>query len=94
MNELAQQWAEQLPHFEYIPVLSEPSEEDAWEGRTGLVHEAVLADIADFAPYQVYACGAPLMVEAAHRTFTAQGLPEDEFYSDAFVLSKDLKPGA
>ena len=36
--------------------------------------------------YQVYACGAPLMVEAAHKDFTSKcNLPDDEFYSDAFT---------
>jgi CDP-4-dehydro-6-deoxyglucose reductase len=40
--------------------------------------------------YQVYACGAPLMVEAAHRDFTALcALPDDEFFSDAFTPSVD-----
>jgi NAD(P)H-flavin reductase len=35
---------------------------------------------------QVYACGAPLMVESARRDFTSQcGLAEDEFFADAFT---------
>ena len=92
MHALAEQWASELPNFEYIPVLSDSPAEDVWAGRTGLVHEAVLTDIGDFSGYQVYACGAPAMVEAAHRSFIQRGLPEDEFYSDAFFLSKDLKP--
>jgi CDP-4-dehydro-6-deoxyglucose reductase len=34
----------------------------------------------------VYACGAPIVVESAHRDFTSQcALPEDEFFSDAFT---------
>ncbi len=92
LHELATRWAAELPQLDYIPVLSESPASDAWQGRTGLVHEAVLADISDFSGYQVYACGAPVMVEAAHRSFIERGLPEDEFFSDAFFLSKDLKP--
>lgn len=87
MPELPQQWAARYPNIRFIPVLSAPKPEDAWSGRTGLVHEAVLADHPDLSPYQVYCCGAPGMVEAAHRDFTAHGLPEDEFFSDAFTYA-------
>jgi len=84
MNALAEKWANEHPHISYTPVLSEPSASDAWTGRTGLVHEAALADHADVAAYQVYACGAPVMCEAALKDFTAKGLPKDEFFADVF----------
>ncbi len=77
-------WQEQHKNFTFIPVLDQPAPEDAWPGRVGRVHEAVLADFADLSGYQVYACGAPVMVQSARRDFVAQGLPDDEFYSDAF----------
>ena len=79
-----QQWAQQFPRFDFIPVLSAPAASEAWSGRTGLVHEAVLADFPDLSGVEVYACGAPAMIEAARRDFTAQGLPEDAFYADSF----------
>ena len=84
MPNLPQQWAAQHANIRFIPVLSAPKQEDGWTGRTGLVHQAVMADYPDMSSYQVYCCGAPAMVEAAHRDFTALGLPEDEFFSDAF----------
>jgi CDP-4-dehydro-6-deoxyglucose reductase len=84
LPELPQQWVAAHPHIAYVPVLSEPAPGDAWTGRTGLVHQAVLEDIADLTRYQVYACGAPVMIEAAQRDFTTRGLPADEFYSDIF----------
>ncbi|RCS59190.1 CDP-6-deoxy-delta-3,4-glucoseen reductase [Parvibium lacunae] len=88
--ELVQQWAENLPNFKFIPVLSEALAEDAWTGRTGLVHQAVMADLPDLSQYQVYACGAPIMVESAQRDFSAQcGLPTDEFYADSFTSEAD-----
>lgn len=60
-----------------------------WEGRTGLVHQAVMSDYPDLSGHQVYACGAPGMVDAARRDFTERcGLPEGEFFADSF-LSKD-----
>jgi CDP-4-dehydro-6-deoxyglucose reductase len=62
--------------------------DEAWEGRGGFVHQAVLEDFADLSGYDVYACGAPVVVEAAHRDFTTQrGLPNSAFYSDAFTFA-------
>jgi len=84
--EIPAAWQQAHVSFDFIPVLSQPRPEDAWPGRTGHVHEAVLADFADLSGYQVYACGAPAMVEAARRDFIARGLPEDEFFSDAFAF--------
>lgn len=87
MNALPEQWAAAHTHIQYTPVLSEPASDDAWAGRTGFVHQAVLADYPDLSGHQVYACGSPAMIEAAKRDFMAQGLPEDEFFADAFTFS-------
>ncbi len=83
MNAMAEQWARDngIP---YTPVLSEPAAGDNWTGRTGLVHEAVLADHADLSAYQTYVCGAPVMCETALKDFTARGLPKEEFFADVF----------
>jgi CDP-4-dehydro-6-deoxyglucose reductase, E3 len=88
---LAEKWAAELPHFRFVPVLSEPVEADAWTGRTGFVHRAVIEDLPDLSNYQVYACGAPVMVESAHRDFSAHhGLPAEEFFADSFTSAADL----
>jgi CDP-4-dehydro-6-deoxyglucose reductase len=82
--------AARLPNLRYIPVLSEPRDEDTWQGLTGFVHEAVMADLPDLSGHQVYACGAPVMVEAAKRDFVARcGLPAEEFYADSFTSEAD-----
>jgi len=85
MTALAETW--QRDHgIGYVPVLSEARAEDHWSGRTGFVHRAVMADYPDLSGHQVYACGAPAMVEAAHQDFTSHcKLPDEEFYSDAFT---------
>ena len=86
----AQAAAARLPNLRYVPVLSEPRAEDAWAGRTGFVHEAVMADLPDLSGHQVYACGAPVMVDAARRDFSTRcGLPEDEFFADSFTSAAD-----
>ncbi len=90
MAEVPQQWQRERPDFSFIPVLSSPEPADRWQGRTGFVHEAVLADFPDLSGYQVYACGAPVMVDSARATFHQQrGLPEDEFFADSFVYAAD-----
>lgn len=91
MNKLCQDWAAKLPGFRYVPVISDAQAEDQWQGRTGFVHQAVMADHADLSGYQVYACGAPVMVDSAKRDFVAQcQLPADEFYADSFTSEADL----
>ncbi len=83
-----------MPNLRYVPVLSEPTVSDAWTGRTGFVHHAMMADWPDLSQHQVYACGAPVMVESAQRDLVARcGLPESEFYADAFTSEAD-KHGA
>ncbi len=92
MPDLPVAWQEMHPNFSYIPVISDPLPGDAWQGRTGFVHQAVLDDFSDLSGYQVYACGAPGMTDVARATFVAErGLAEDEFYCDAFTPSVDPK---
>jgi CDP-4-dehydro-6-deoxyglucose reductase len=94
LPDLPAAWAAEHPNFRYVPVLSEPQPADAWTGRTGLVHQAVLDDFQDLSGFQVYACGSPLMVDAARRDFTARrGLPPDEFFADSFVSAVQPKSG-
>ena len=86
MDALARQWP-----VEYIPVVSDALPEDNWPGRTCFVHRAVMQDFPDLSGHQVYACGVPVMVDAAKRDFTQQcKLPEEEFFADSFTTQADL----
>lgn len=87
MPALPKAWASMYPNFKFIPVLSEPLEADGWQGRIGFVHQAVLDDFADLSGHQVYCCGAPAMVDVARSSFKARGLPEDDFFADAFTYA-------
>ncbi len=81
-------WQEQHQDFTFIPVLSDPLPEDAWPGRTGFVHKAVMADFSDLSGYQVYACGGPAMIDAARAEFTAQRkLAPEDFFADSFTYA-------
>ncbi len=91
MMELCHKWAETNPHFTFIPVVSDALPEDNWSGRTGFVHRAVVDDVPDMGGYQVYACGAPIVVDSARKDFVAQcKLPEEEFFADSFTTEADL----
>jgi CDP-4-dehydro-6-deoxyglucose reductase len=91
LNELCQSWAKDIPDFKYIPVISDALPEDQWTGRTGFVHQAVMADHLNMSSYQVYACGAPVMVNAARKDFSSHcHLPEEEFFADSFTSAADL----
>jgi len=94
MHALCEEWARSMPHFRYVPVISDAQPEDGWQGRTGFVHRAVVEDLPDLSGHQVYACGAPVMVDAAKADFAAQcGLPAEEFYADAFTTEADMASG-
>jgi CDP-4-dehydro-6-deoxyglucose reductase, E3 len=80
----------EMPHLRYVPVVSDALPEDAWTGRTGFVHRAVMQDLPDLSGHQVYACGAPIVVDSAQRDFVSLcGLPADEFFADAFTSEAD-----
>lgn len=85
---LADKWQREHDNFTFVPVLSEPLSSDNWQGRTGLVHQAVMHDFPSLETHQVYACGAPVMVKAAYHDFITQcHLPRDAFFSDVFTPS-------
>jgi len=90
MDGLVRQWAADHANFSYIPVMSEATAEDAWTGRAGFVHQAVMTDFADLSGHQVYACGVPIMVDSARRDFTGKcKLPDEEFFADSFTTAAD-----
>lgn len=87
----AQQQA--MPQLRYVPVISNAEPEDTWTGRTGFVHCAVLEDFPNLSGHQVYACGAPIVVDSARADYTRLGgLPVDEFHADSFTSAADKTP--
>jgi CDP-4-dehydro-6-deoxyglucose reductase, E3 len=85
MHDLCKRWAEHVPTFTYIPVLSKP--EPNWTGRTGYVQQAATEDSNDLSGYEAYVCGLPNMVDDAQQQFAAHGLDQSSFFSDAFTFA-------
>lgn len=91
MDSLCQEFTHTIPGFRYIPVISEALSQDRWTGRAGFVHHAVMEDFPDLSQYQVYACGAPIVIQSARTDFVEEcRLPEEEFFADSFTSEADL----
>ncbi len=81
----ASEFARQHAHIKFDGVLSEPQPNDAWQGATGWVHEALLQQYGDdLASYDVYMSGPPAMIDVARHAFADAGLPEQQLFYDSF----------
>lgn len=90
--EVVQKWLKQRPSLRYEPVISDPVDAGVWTGRRGLVHQAVLDCFDSVEHFDVYACGAPAMVQAVRTALEDQrGLPQTQFFSDSFVVEQVAK---
>ena len=87
-QELAESWVF-AGGFKFTPVLSQASDADSWQGRSGYVHDAVAADYPDLSGFDVYMAGPPQMIVAAQSQFLSQGLPREQLFSDSFEYSQD-----
>jgi CDP-4-dehydro-6-deoxyglucose reductase len=87
MTALPEQWAAEHENFSFVPVLSEPDAD--WTGRSGWVHEALLADHPDLSGFDIYMAGPPAMVHAARDAFREVGAMDEHMFSDAFEFAKD-----
>lgn len=95
MNDWVLAKVTELPNLKYIPVISDALPEDHWSGRTGFVHKSVLEDFPDLSAHQVYACGAPIVVDSARVEYRALAdLPAEEFFADSFTTEADKAKAA
>jgi CDP-4-dehydro-6-deoxyglucose reductase len=85
---LLTRWMSEHDGFRYTPVLSEPTSADAWRGRTGWVHEALVHDYPDLSGFELYMAGPPQMIEAAKVAFARHGLPREHLHFDSFEYTE------
>lgn len=89
LPDVPEQWQREHANFHYVPVLSEPGGD--WSGRTGWVHEAVLADFPDLSGHELYMAGPPPMVNAARDSFRAAGMSDEQMHYDSFEYADDTR---
>ncbi|MFC3607650.1 CDP-6-deoxy-delta-3,4-glucoseen reductase [Stutzerimonas tarimensis] len=59
----------------------------AWDGRCGLLHEAVVEDFPDLAGLHVYASGSPAMVYGTLDALVAAGMDAHQMRADVFAYA-------
>jgi len=78
---------QKLPDFQYVPALSEPGDDDGWDGETGLITDVVKRRAGDLRGAHAYVCGPPPMVEAALPLLESLGVEEKRIYYDKFTTT-------
>ena len=78
---------EAWPNFRYVPALSEPSDDEVWEGEVGLITDVLKRHETDLTDVDSYVCGPPPMVEAAISLLTSLGATEKRIYFDKFTTT-------
>jgi CDP-4-dehydro-6-deoxyglucose reductase len=84
MHQKCLDWEKEHSRFHYIPVLSEPTPEDAWDGATGWIQDQILKDFDKLEGYQLYTAGPPVMVHALKKTLVKAGLRPHRMFYDSF----------
>jgi propane monooxygenase reductase subunit len=80
---------ESLPNFTYVPAVSEPTGDDAWDGEVGMITDVVKRHEASLKGANAYVCGPPPMVEAAMPLLSGLGMLEKHIYYDKFTTTGD-----
>jgi len=76
-----------LPGFRFVPALSEPADDDQWDGEVGMVTDVLARCEPDLSGRDAYVCGPPPMVDAAIPALTALGVREDNIFYDKFTTT-------
>jgi propane monooxygenase reductase component len=85
------QLAAKLPGFRYVPALSEPEDDEDWDGEVGLITEVVRRLDGDLTGADAYVCGPPPMVEAAIELLPALGVADKRIFYDKFTTTGEAE---
>jgi NAD(P)H-flavin reductase/ferredoxin len=69
--------------FNFIPVLSDVSDADAWQGERGMVGEQLARHLRPAA--HAYLCGPPAMIDACTATLLQRGVAQEHIHADRFT---------
>jgi propane monooxygenase reductase subunit len=76
-----------LPDFRFVPALSDPGEDESWDGETGLITDVVDRLEGDLSGFEGYLCGPPPMIDASIPMLGAHGLQEARIFYDKFTIT-------
>jgi Na(+)-translocating NADH:ubiquinone oxidoreductase F subunit len=87
-DEYFEELAREYRNFTFVPALSSPLAEDAWEGASGFVHEVLLERYLSTHPNpraaEYYLCGPPMMIKACTRMLAGLNVPPTSIIRDEF----------
>jgi CDP-4-dehydro-6-deoxyglucose reductase len=85
---------EEMPHLTTCRWCPTPCPRTAGAAAPASCTARCCRTLADLSGHQVYACGAPIVVDSARQDFVEQaGLPEEEFFADSFTSEADKAHG-
>lgn len=84
-TEEMRQLEKEYPNFEYIPALSDPLNEDKWEGATGLITDVLDRMTGDLKEAEAYLCGSPGMIDACIKVLNKHEIQSKNVYYDKFA---------
>jgi Na+-transporting NADH:ubiquinone oxidoreductase subunit F len=73
-----------LPRFSFVPVLTNPTPQDGWQGEKGGIAAALHRLLAALDHHEAYLCGSPGMIDASIGALRARGMPDDRIFFDKF----------
>lgn len=77
--------------FRYVPTVSRPSEDPAWKGERGRVHELIAKSLDRFSrgpsDTTAYLCGHPGMIEAGREILHAAGFEKGSIRAERFWVA-------
>ena len=91
LEQLPLQWAKEHTNVHVHLVVSEPGNSPGWAGRTGLLPEAIVADLDSFDNVEVFVSGSPAMVYAMLDACEAEAMQESQMHSDVFAYAPRSK---
>lgn len=78
----------EFPNFEFHIALSEPKEEDNWDGYVGFIHQVILdnylSKLDEPEEIEFYLCGPPMMNDAVFKMLDSLGVPDEMIAFDDF----------
>lgn len=95
-REELQQIAAEVPWLEYVPTVSRPWEDPAWQGETGRIEDLLrkYADQWNCRPGETtaYLCGHAMMIESAAGILKRRGFPKETLLQEYYWVPTKQQP--